>query len=305
MLVFRHFVAFFHYKVYNIDMLRDIQANGRSLKDALALHNLYYSGYDNFANGEYLFESGQFITLLFAESGQFSINYQGSLLVVNENSFAFVPPSTPCRFTVKGLTTRVFVCKFTLASKIPLDIFGNDYFASGFKLPLLKRLARASVNLFPQKNTDDIAPFIDPIDEHTVKNCLELLLIECIKPADKSIIDGNYPVCGKGEGSKTAVKIYEYLAKNTQRNVTLEEIADELFFSVSYVKTVFKKHTGKSIIQVFNELKIKRAKKLIKRGLHFNEISEHLGFTDTRYFSRVFKSITGMTPTEYKKTLIK
>ena len=305
MLAFRHFVAFFYYKVYNIVMLSDIQAIGRNLKDALALHNLYYSGYDNFASGEYLYESGQYITLLFAESGQFSINYQGSLLSVKENSFAFVPPSTPCRFAVKGLTARLFVCKFTLASKIPLDLFGNDYFASGFKLPLLKRLARASINLFPQKNTDDIVDFVDPVDEHTVKNCLELLLIECIKPADKSIIDGNYPVSGKGEGSKTAVKIYEYLAKNIHRNITLEEIADELFFSVSYVKTAFKKHTGKSIIQVFNELKIKRAKKLVKRGIHFSEIAEHLGFANTRYFSKVFKSIAGMTPTEYKKTLIK
>ena len=300
-----YFVDFFERKVYNKSMLNDITASGRVIKDALSLNNLYYSGYDNFAKGEYVFESGPFITLLFAESGNFSINHQGSLLAVKESCFAFLPPSTPCRFFVKGLTARVFVCKFTIASKIPLDLFDNVFFASGLKLPLLKRLARSSSKIFPQKNTDVVAPFYSPVDEHTVKNCLELLLIECVKPADKSIIDGNYPISGKGEGSKTASKIYEYLTKNVHRNVSLEEVADELFFSVSYVKTTFKKHTGKSIIQVFNELKIKRAKKLIKRGESFSQIASGLGFTDQRYFSRVFKHVTGMTPTEYKKTLIK
>ena len=55
----------------------------------------------------------------------------------------------------------------------------------------------------------------------------------------------------------------------------------------------------------FNELKINRAKKLIKRGINFSQIVSSLGFADQRYFSRVFKSIMGMTPTEYKKTLIK
>lgn len=286
-------------------MLNDIKSNGRVLKDALLLQHLYYSGYENFAKGEYIFESGPFITLLFAESGQFSINQKGSLVIVKENSFTFLPPTETCRFYVSGFTARVFVCKFTLASKIPLDLFGNAYFASGLKLPLLKRLARSSAKLFPKKNTDEISKNIDPIDEHTVKNCLELLLIECVKPADKSIIDSNYPISGKGEGSKTATQIYEYLTKNIHRNVSLEEVADEFFFSVSYVKTVFKKHTGKSIIQVFNELKINRAKKLIKRGINFSQITASLGFTDQRYFSRVFKQITGMTPTEYKKTLIK
>ena len=286
-------------------MLNDIKANGRSLKNALTLNNLYYSGYENFAKGEYLFESGPFITLLFSESGNFSINHQGSLLAVKESSFAFLPPTTACRFIVKGFTARVFVCKFTIASKIPLDLFDSVYFASGLKLPLLKRLARSSTKIFPNGNTDEMATEFSPVDEHTVKNCLELLLIECVKPTDKSIIDGNYPISGKGEGSKTASKIYEYLTKNVNRNVSLEEVADELFFSVSYVKTTFKRHTGKSIIQVFNELKIKRAKKLIKRGDSFLQISDSLGFTDQRYFSRVFKRVTGMTPTEYKKTLIK
>ena len=147
-------------------------------------------------------------------------------------------------------------------------------------------------------------PLIE-LDEHLVKNCIELLVIECINPADKSIIDSNYPISGKGEGAKIARQIYDYLAQNTHRNVTLEEIADELFFSVSYVKTVFKKHAGKPIMKAFVELKIKRAKKLIKKGMRFSEVAESLAFSSSQYFSRTFKSVTGITPMDYKKTLIK
>ena len=138
-----------------------------------------------------------------------------------------------------------------------------------------------------------------------LKNCLEFLLIECVKPADKSIIDSNYPIIGKGETAKVASAVLDYLSQNLNKNVSLEEIADELFFSVSYVKTAFKKHTGKPVMQAFAELKIKRAQRLIKKGMHFSKIASELGFSSSQYFSKVFKSITHMTPSEYKKSLIK
>ena len=268
------------------------------LKDALNLSSIYYVGYTTKEKGESKHESGPFITMLFVESGKLTVRYQGDNLEVKENHLVFIPPSTPCLID-SATRTRTFVCSFSVVSKIPLDIFDKTFFATGLKLPLLKRLTRSSNALFSKQSSQSL------IDEHLVKNCLEFLLIECVKPADKSIIDSNYPIIGKGETSKVATAVLDYLSQNLNKNVSLEEIADELFFSVSYIKTAFKKHTGKPIMQAFTELKIKRAQKLIKRGLHLTQIAKELSFSSEQYFSKVFKSVVGMTPSEYKKSLIK
>lgn len=279
-------------------------ANGKSLKNALNLSSIFYAGYNTTERGEFRRESGAYITMIFVESGSISVQYQGNNLQVNENNLVFIPPSTA--FLTQAQTrARAFTCAFSVTSKIPLDIFDKAFFATGLKLPLLKRLARASTSVFPQRLADKPSPNANPIDEHLIKNCLEFLLIECVKPADKSIIDSNYPIIGKGETAKVATAVLDYLSQNLNRSLSLEEIADELFFSVSYVKTAFKKHTGKPVMQAFAELKIKRAQRLIKKGMHFAKIASELGFSSSQYFSKVFKSFTQMTPSEYKKSLIK
>ncbi|MBQ7374020.1 MAG: helix-turn-helix transcriptional regulator [Clostridia bacterium] len=276
----------------------------RILKDALNLSGFFFGGYKTSFEKDLVFENGQHITLLFAESGSFSIQYQGLSLSVEENYLCFVPPSVNCVFTAKNQRTRIFVCAFSLVSRIPLDLFDKTFFASGLKLPLLKRLTRATTLAFPNGDAS-IVEKIDATDEHMIKNCLEMLVMECSNTTEKSSIDLNYPLSGKGQTAKTAMKILDYLSANLHRNVSLEEIADELFFSVSYVKTAFKKHTGKSVMKAFNELKITRAKNLIKQGIPFNQIAKQLAFSSEQYFSKVFKSVSSLTPSEYKKTLIK
>ena len=279
--------------------------DSKVLKDALNLSGFFYGGYKIATEKDVVFENGQYITMMFAESGGFSVQYQGLSLTVEENNLCFIPPTTNCVFSAKNERSRIFVCAFSLVSRIPLDVFDKTHFVSGLKLPLLKRLARASSSVFPKGDVLSCAEKIDPTDEHMIKNCLEMLVMECSNPQDKTSIDLNYPVSGKGQTAKTALKILDYLSANLHKNVSLEEIADELFFSVSYVKTAFKKHTGKTVIKAFNELKIKRAKKLIKKGVPFGQIAKLLAFSNEQYFSKVFKSITGLTPSEYKKTLIK
>jgi AraC-like DNA-binding protein len=281
-------------------MISQENLGGKALKDALNLSSIYYAGYTTKEKGEAKHESGPFITMLFVESGKLTVRYQGDNLEVKENHLVFIPPSTPCLIDSQT-RTRTFACSFSVISRIPLDIFDKTYFATGLKLPLLKRLTRASNVAFNKRSTKKPSA----IDEHLIKNCIEFILIECVKPADKSIIDSNYPIIGKGETAKVATAVLDYLSQNIHKNISLEEVADELFFSVSYVKTAFKKHTGKPIMQAFNELKIKRAQKLIKKGLHFAQIAKELGFSSEQYFSKVFKSVLGMTPSEYKKSLIK
>ena len=63
--------------------------------------------------------------------------------------------------------------------------------------------------------------------------------------------------------------------------------------------------SGYSIINYFTMMKINEAKRLIREGKYnFFEISEMLMFSNSHYFSSVFKKYTGMTPTQYKKACV-
>ena len=59
------------------------------------------------------------------------------------------------------------------------------------------------------------------------------------------------------------------------------------------------------ISQYVTELKIKKAKELLKLGYSVNKVAEAVGFLESNYFTKVFKKITGVTPTEYKNEIKK
>ena len=66
---------------------------------------------------------------------------------------------------------------------------------------------------------------------------------------------------------------------------------------------MFKKQTGSNLNDYVNQVKIEKARELL--GLHeymMYEISDMLGFENPYYFSKVFKKIMGMTPSEYEMT---
>ena len=94
----------------------------------------------------------------------------------------------------------------------------------------------------------------------------------------------------------------QYLHKNLARRITLADIGRMTFFSPVYCDTVFKKDMGVSIIDYLLSRRIAEAKKLLIEGtFSLSEIAKQTGFSDSNYFTRVFKKRTGYTPTEYRK----
>ena len=74
-------------------------------------------------------------------------------------------------------------------------------------------------------------------------------------------------------------------------------------WAVAVTKTIPQK-TGLGIIEYFSNMKIETAKEMIRTGhMNFTQISEQLGYTSIHYFSRQFKKITDMTPSEYASSI--
>lgn len=97
-------------------------------------------------------------------------------------------------------------------------------------------------------------------------------------------------------------KAVEYLHEHYHEQVTLNEVAEHAFVSTYYISRMFKKEMGKNFVDYLNELRIEKAKELLK-DVQFKtyEVAEKVGIPDAHYFSRLFKKYVGVTPTEYRE----
>lgn len=96
----------------------------------------------------------------------------------------------------------------------------------------------------------------------------------------------------------------DYLAAHYAEAITLSSLASALCVSVSQLKRVFREQVGQSVIGYLTALRISEAKRLIRQGnLTFTQIAERVGIESIYYFSNLFKKQTGMSPSEYEKTL--
>jgi AraC-like DNA-binding protein/ligand-binding sensor protein len=97
-------------------------------------------------------------------------------------------------------------------------------------------------------------------------------------------------------------KAERYIWENYTRKVSLQEVADASGLSAPYFSTVFKEEMGENLSSYLNRLRIDRAADLLmETELSLSEIAGSCGFDDQSWFSKIFKSYTGMSPGKYRE----
>ena len=117
------------------------------------------------------------------------------------------------------------------------------------------------------------------------------------------------PLASKGylnifrEGSnKVMYKTHEYIFKNFNRNISLEEVASIANMSPSSFSRSFKRVNRKTFKEYVNEVRIGYACRLLdENNYHIARVSRESGYNNISNFNRQFKKITGRTPTDYMK----
>lgn len=107
------------------------------------------------------------------------------------------------------------------------------------------------------------------------------------------------------DGGKYADKfqtIMKYIENNYANDITLEELAQMAGYSIYHFSRIFKKYSNTTFINFLNRRRIKAAELLLlENGSTITDIAMQVGFSSLTTFNRVFKSINGCTPSEYKK----
>ena len=94
----------------------------------------------------------------------------------------------------------------------------------------------------------------------------------------------------------------DYLRTNYRTEIVLSRLAEQLGFSSEYLTKIFKKYNGETPLKYVTKLRIDAAKQMLvnEPAMEIKKIGEYVGYPDSYYFSRVFKSSTGKYPSEYR-----
>ncbi|WP_312642194.1 response regulator [Hydrogenoanaerobacterium sp.] len=103
-----------------------------------------------------------------------------------------------------------------------------------------------------------------------------------------------------------ALKIQKYISFNYHNSaLSIEEISDEIGMSPAYLCVLFKAQTGKTINGYITDVRVEKAKELLKDGkVKIGEIAKRCGYNDSDYFAKVFKKMVDCSPSEYRKKYI-
>ena len=98
----------------------------------------------------------------------------------------------------------------------------------------------------------------------------------------------------------------QFIEMNYSRKITINMLSNFVGLNRSYLNSIFKEALGKNLQQYLMEFRVLKACELLENEtLSIGDVSRSVGYTDQLLFSKVFKRIQGVTPSEYKKNVKK
>ena len=90
----------------------------------------------------------------------------------------------------------------------------------------------------------------------------------------------------------------DYIRKNYGNPIDMAEVSNYVSMNYSMFSSTFKEYTGENFSTYLKKLRIEKSRRLLgNTDMNINEIAGKVGFEDARHFGKVFKEMTGMTPT--------
>lgn len=143
--------------------------------------------------------------------------------------------------------------------------------------------------------------------EQLIRSYLEELLIHLYRRYFANPLPVPAQISGRprlGHPNEAYNRIIRYMEEHINQQLTIEIICRNMLVSRSHLQKLFQEAHGCGVMEFFTLMKIDTAKQMIRDNqLNFTQISDRLGYTSIHYFSRQFKKITHMTPSEYASSI--
>lgn len=141
---------------------------------------------------------------------------------------------------------------------------------------------------------------LKPVSKETLSEALQKVLIS-LQSASEEI--DNICSCTTKLDQKSICELMEkYLLEHYHTDISFSEMGEYFGFTQEYLGKIFKKHSGETLSKYLTRLRMNEAKRLLlgNPDLEIQKIGELVGYKDGFYFSRAFKSYTGIQPSEFR-----
>ena len=257
------------------------------------------------SNFSYPEEIHDFYEFTYIDSGKIVCFINGEESILTQGDFLLIPPQTRHSYSAaKGTPAAIFIVCFRSNSEI-LTVFDKKIALDKNSRVLVSDILSESKKAFSFPFERRLKLLDTPTfgAQQLVENNIERLLIHLTRDIINQSSDIKM-VMNSVEFESTLVNdIIIILKKNVEARITLDDICRHTFYSKTFLNNVFKKNTGTSIMKYYTELKIQRAKELLRESASPSSVSNQLKFDSPTYFTKVFKRYTGITPSAYRKTI--
>ncbi len=257
----------------------------------------------------YVGEEHGFWEMVYVDKGSIDIQQEEQWISLEQGQAIFHQPSEYHNLRANGvvapnLVVIAFQCqspamdffrrKTVFLSDTEKHLLANiifeakEAFDSPLEDPTLKKLERKKDALFGA--------------EQMISLSLEQFLISLHRSYGD--IPFNTTTLHRGFGQGVVSDVVSFLQENIQEKLVFQQVLDRIGISASSLKSVFKETMGMGVMNYFTKMKMETAKKLIREGnLNITQIANSLGYDSIHLFSRRFRQMTGMSPTEYGKSV--
>lgn len=279
--------------------------SGVNLKDTIVIKKLYTVHYYEYSK-EYRFtgESHNFWEFVYVDKGEVTVVADEKSYILKQGSSIFHKPNEWHNIYANGtVAPNIVIFTFESASK-DMSFFENKIlFVGQEQKRLISKIITEYTNAFSSPLND---PYTNRLirrsdaffaSEQLLKLYLTELLITFIRSNNMS---GQKTMANINQNNSTMNLILNYMNENIGKNITLKDLMRYSGTNRTTIENIFRENFEVGAIDYFIKLKIEYAKKYLRENnYNITQISEILGYSSIHYFSRQFKKVTGMNPTEY------
>ncbi len=272
------------------------------------IYTVHYFEYEK--TYEFLGEQHDFWELVYVDRGEVLTTAGKNKFPLVQGEILFHEPGEYHNLQANGIVApNIIIVAFECRSKEMLFFRGKKMKLSDSEKHLLSVIMKESSEAFSSPLDDTFLRKLDKRPdslfgaEQLISVALEQLLIFLRRrgdvPSEKVVLPLN-----RHASQKVLDDVLRFLADNLDKKLRFKEVAEFAGMSGSALKTLFKNRIGQGVMEYFANMKMDRAKVLIREGnYNITQIAMLLGFDSIHMFSRRFKTITGMSPTEYSHSV--
>lgn len=270
-----------------------------------ALITVHYFEY----NKTYRFdgEAHPFWELLYVDKGAVNVTADGVARHLEQGDLIFHKPNEFHSVFADGIVApNLVVISFDCSTPAMSRFDGTVLKAGEAERTLLARIINEAKGAFLPPLGDPTTTMLHPNDDapfgsqQMIALMMEQLLITLLRRDNGDSFSRIASSIKSRSDNDLVDRIIDFMQENLFGNLTFADVCRFSAQSATNLKTIFKSVTGDGVMSYYRTLKINEAKRMLREGDgNITQIADRLGYNSVHYFSRYFKRVTGMTPSEY------